>query len=137
YNFAFNVLHSLSANEIFIAADNVTISPTYVPHLAEALLTLLIDDEKGIWHLANEGAITWKDFAVRIAAMAGYNPGLINGKSMQQINNRATIPLYSVLASKRGSLMPSLDQAINCFFKECITLPTCVLLPQPRENIAD
>ncbi|MDQ6763191.1 MAG: sugar nucleotide-binding protein, partial [Bacteroidota bacterium] len=42
YNFAFNVLHSLSANEIFIAADNVTISPTYVPHLAEALLTLLI-----------------------------------------------------------------------------------------------
>ncbi|MEO8110648.1 MAG: family 1 glycosylhydrolase [Ginsengibacter sp.] len=137
HNFAFNVLNSLSKNNIFTAADDVIVSPTYAPHLAEALLTLLIDDEKGIWHLANEGAITWKDFAIKIADQAGYNSGLIIGKTVYQISAKASIPLYSVLASKRGSLMPSLDQAIKSFFKECITLPKSVLISQHSQKLFD
>ena len=137
YNFAFNVLNSVSKHNIFIAADDVIVSPTYVPHLAEALLTLLIDDEKGLWHLANDGATTWKDFAIKIAGYAGYNSDLILGKPICQIGIKAPIPLYSVLASKRGLLMPSIDQAIKSFFKECITLPTSVLTPQHSQDIFD
>lgn len=129
YNFAFNVVNTLSANNIFEAADDVVVSPTYIPHLAEAILTLLIDGEKGIWHLANEGAVTWKDFAIKIAGMGGYNSGLIIGKRTSEISS-TPMPSYSALASARGSLMPSLDQAIKCFFKECISLPNYSLLSQ-------
>jgi dTDP-4-dehydrorhamnose reductase len=32
-----------------------------------ATLDLLVDDEKGIWHLANQGSITWADFAYETA----------------------------------------------------------------------
>ncbi len=135
YNFAFNVLKSLSAGDIFSADDDVIMSPTYVPHLAEALLTLLIDNEKGIWHLANIGAVSWKDFAIKLAIAAGYDPALIKGESTRLKSNKVIVPLYSVLASQKGFLMPSLEQAIRCFFKECITLPTSDFTPQHCQDI--
>ncbi|MEO6638768.1 MAG: family 1 glycosylhydrolase [Ginsengibacter sp.] len=135
YNFAFDVLQSLSTGNIFIASDDVMVSPTYVPHLAEALLTLLIDGEKGIWHLANTGAVTWKDFAIKIAVEAGYDPGLIKGASVRAKGCKTTMPLYSVLASNRGSIMPSLETAIICFLRECITLPTYALTPQLQQDL--
>jgi dTDP-4-dehydrorhamnose reductase len=38
-----------------IRTTNEVISPTYVPALADVLLDLVIDGERGVWHLANEG----------------------------------------------------------------------------------
>jgi dTDP-4-dehydrorhamnose reductase len=38
------------------------ISPTYLPDLANAVLDLLIDGERGVWHVANEGAVSWGTF---------------------------------------------------------------------------
>jgi dTDP-4-dehydrorhamnose reductase len=34
-------------------------SPTYVPDLVNAALDLLVDEEKGIWHLCNDGLVSW------------------------------------------------------------------------------
>ena len=45
------------------------ISPTYVPDLVNACLDLLIDGEAGIWHLANEGDVSWAELA-ELAASA-------------------------------------------------------------------
>ena len=42
-----------------LVADDVVISPTYVPDLTHAALDLLIDGEGGLWHLANQGAVSW------------------------------------------------------------------------------
>lgn len=70
-----------------------------------------------------------KDFAIKIAEMAGYNSNLIIGKSIRQIS-KVPMPSYSALASARGFIMPSLDHAVKCFFKECITLPNYALAPQ-------
>jgi dTDP-4-dehydrorhamnose reductase len=52
----------MNQQEITVAND-VVISPTYVPDLVHASLDLLIDGEKGLWHLANNGALTWADLA--------------------------------------------------------------------------
>ena len=128
HNFVVEVLNSLSANQTFYAADDVFISPTYVPHLVTASLDLLIDKECGLWHLTNDGAISWKEFAKKIADKGGYDPELVIGISLSGLSLKAQRPKNSVLKSQRGSfLRPSLDHALNCFFNECITLPTPIL----------
>jgi dTDP-4-dehydrorhamnose reductase len=51
------------AGREFRAADDVRISPTYVPDLVNVCLDLLVDRESGIWHLANHGDVSWAQFA--------------------------------------------------------------------------
>ena len=51
------VLQTLIEGHSVMAPDDQIISATYIPHLANTVLDLLIDGEAGIWHLANEGAM--------------------------------------------------------------------------------
>jgi dTDP-4-dehydrorhamnose reductase len=67
FNFVHYVRKSLSQYERVHVANDVVISPTYVPHLVNATLDLLMDDECGIWHLANNGELTWADLAYEVA----------------------------------------------------------------------
>jgi dTDP-4-dehydrorhamnose reductase len=53
YNFVTIAVRQLSAGEEFLAAQDIIVSPTYVPDLVNASLDLLIDSETGLWHLAN------------------------------------------------------------------------------------
>ncbi len=72
-------LARLLAGLPFEAANDLTISPTYVPDLVHASLDLLIDREAGLWHLASGAALTWDALARRAAERAGLllgtNPG--------------------------------------------------------------
>jgi len=61
------------------------ISPTYIPDLVNAALDLLIDEESGIWHLSNDGRLTWSDFAQEIAERAGYGKEILKGKSSKDM----------------------------------------------------
>ncbi len=92
--------------------------------LVQTVIDLLIDGETGIWHLSNRGSISWKDFAVQIAEKAGYDDRMIEGVEQKKLNLPARRPLYSSLVSGRATLLPPLEDAINCFFRECINLPT-------------
>ena len=63
-------LHSFKFSEKKAASmvtDDVIVSPTYVPDLANTAMDLFIDEEKGIWHFSNEGMTSWADFAGIIA----------------------------------------------------------------------
>lgn len=118
FNFVHAVLRSLANGNHFIAADDVTISPTYVPHLVNAALDLLIDGEHGVWHLANCGAATWADFAALVAEMGGSNRSHVRGRPNASLNLAARRPRFSALTSERGSLMPSLEQGLENYFYE-------------------
>jgi dTDP-4-dehydrorhamnose reductase len=118
YNFVTIALRALSSGQRFHAADDALVSPTYVPDLVHAALDLLIDSEEGIWHLANEGAVTWADFARGAARMAGLNPGLIEACSTRSLSFAALRPSYSVLRSERGNLLPTLDNALARYVQE-------------------
>lgn len=122
YNFVTILLKHLSENKEFTVADNIFISPTYVPHLVTATVDLLIDSECGIWHLVNDGAISWKEFALMVAEKAGYDPALIVGVNLAELNLSANRPQNSVLQSTRGKLMPTLENAINAYFIESRTI---------------
>jgi len=119
HNFATQVLRTLAAEQTFVAASDAIVSPTYVPDLVHTSLDLLIDGERGIWHLAHTGAVTWVEFARRVAALAGLDASLIKPRTTVELDLVARRPLYSALGSERGVLLSSFDDALARFFREC------------------
>ncbi|MGI0484037.1 sugar nucleotide-binding protein [Pantanalinema rosaneae CENA516] len=90
----------------------------YTP--VNATLDLLIDGERGIWHLANNGAISWAELARQVAMLAGFCASRIAARSTQQMNWVAPRPAYGVLSSERGMLLPTLDRAIHTYLRDRI-----------------
>jgi dTDP-4-dehydrorhamnose reductase len=118
HNFVTIALRSIAAGQAFAAADDTVVSPTYLPDLADACLDLLIDGERGIWHLTNSGAVTWAELARRAAHLAGLDPVLVEGCSMERFRLAARRPRYSALISRRGTLLPPLDNALHRYIHE-------------------
>jgi dTDP-4-dehydrorhamnose reductase len=56
---------------MFEAADDAIVRPTYVPHLSNAVLDLLIDGETGKWHLSNGEAVSWQILLGKSQALPG------------------------------------------------------------------
>ena len=121
YNFAFYILNSLEKKQNCSVVKDVIVSPTYVPDLVNKALDLLIDEEKGIWHLSNDGILTWLTFAEEVASRAGYKIKNILSRSQEEMDWKAKRPTYSVLESDKGIKLPSLHNAIDRFFEEKIT----------------
>jgi dTDP-4-dehydrorhamnose reductase len=88
------------------------ISPAYVPHLLDASLDLLIDGERGVWHLGSCSVCSPLQLA-RVAAERAALPtnrlvpgnAKLCGLSRGRYSRRA-------LSSERGWPMPELDRAL-------------------------
>lgn len=113
HNFVTQTLRALAAGRAVVAADDLTVSPTYVPDLIQASLDLLIDDETGIWHLANVGAVTWAALARSVAALAGAPASQVEGRPAETLGYLAQRPAYSALGSERGRLLPPLEDTLG------------------------
>ena len=118
YNFVTQTLRALAAGETVEAADDSVVSPTYVPDLVEAALDLLIDGEDGLWHLASAGATSWAELARLAAERAGLDASAVAGCSSAELGLVARRPAQSALASERGQLLRSLDDALERYFVE-------------------
>jgi dTDP-4-dehydrorhamnose reductase len=119
YNFVTSALRKLAAGERFAAATDMVVSPTYVPDLVHTSLDLLIDGERGLWHLVNQGALTWAELARLVARCAGLEPNLIDDYPTHALKLTAPRPSYSALASERGTLLPPLEDALARYLREC------------------
>ncbi len=117
YNFVYDVLDKLAKGHLISAADDISISPTYVPDLVHASLDLLIDGERGIWHLANRGIVTWAGFARLIADMAGYDSARVEDRDGDSLGFAALRPSFTPLASERGSFMPLLEDSLERYLQ--------------------
>ncbi|MBV8783792.1 MAG: sugar nucleotide-binding protein [Gammaproteobacteria bacterium] len=112
-DFLVRALQALAAGEEFVALADVTVSPTYLPDLVHAALDLLIDGERGLWHLANRGALTWAEFAARAAELAGVDASTLIALPQARVGLAAPRPRYSALGSERGQLLPDLEDALE------------------------
>jgi dTDP-4-dehydrorhamnose reductase len=117
YNFVYAVLDAIKNEQRFDMAHDVIISPTYVPDLCHKAMDIFIDEEKGIWHLSNEGNVTWAEFGGIIAERSGCKKHLLISKPIAEMQWKARRPLYSVLQSDKGIKLPPLDNALNRFFE--------------------
>lgn len=115
FNFLKIALRSLASSENFTAADDNFVSPTYIPDLVNASLDLLIDEENGIWHLTQQGSITWAEFARWAGKLAKLDSSLVIGCPTAELNLAARRPLFSALESERGNLLPSLEHGLIRF----------------------
>jgi dTDP-4-dehydrorhamnose reductase len=118
HNFVTQALEALGNGRPFVAASDMTVSPTYVPDLVNTCLDLLIDRECGIWHLTNGAAMSWADLARRACAAAGIDAGGLEERSAAELGLRAVRPLDSAMSSERGMLLPAFEDALARYLLE-------------------
>jgi dTDP-4-dehydrorhamnose reductase len=109
YNFLVNTVERLKRGEDVFASDKTVVSPTYVPDLVHATLDLLLDEENGIWHLTNQGAISWNELAHAVADTAKLD------KRRILVPDQDEEPCDTSLTSTRGLLLRPLDRALADF----------------------
>jgi dTDP-4-dehydrorhamnose reductase len=113
YNFVTLTLQGLQRRQHCMAASDAIISPTYVPDLVECTLDLLIDGERGLWHLATPAAVTWAELARLAAERVGIDATTLVECPTREMDWVASRPRYSALSSERGILLPSLERALD------------------------
>jgi dTDP-4-dehydrorhamnose reductase len=115
HNFAAQVAGTLAAGRKFTVLHDQVISPTYLPDLCNAVLDLAIDGQTGIWHLTNGTALTWTDFAHKVANRCDLDGALIEPDFAAGLAARAPRPTYAALISERGMILPDLADALDRF----------------------
>lgn len=108
HNFLFETARAVLGGKTVAASDRSIVSPTFVPDLVHATLDLLLDEEKGIWHLSNEGALSWHDFAREFLDRAGLDSGALRKASDGKAINTS-------LTSERGLILRPTEQAVADF----------------------
>jgi dTDP-4-dehydrorhamnose reductase len=119
YNFVTQALNALKDEKTFDAAADIYMSATYVPDLVHTCLNLLLDNEQGLFHIANEGVVSWAELAVMAAEKAGYDPLLVRKLRTAEMNFRAKRPQYSALQSEKGIRLPQLQCALERYLDAC------------------
>ena len=112
YNFVHLALGALEAGKPFGAPGDLIMTPTYVPDLVDTCLNLIVDGERGIWHLTNGDAVSWVALARMAAVQAGLDVGRLYEQRSVDCNFIARRPANSALHSSRAMLLPSLDDAL-------------------------
>jgi dTDP-4-dehydrorhamnose reductase len=106
------------------AAHDHVLSPTYAPDLVQAALDLLIDGERGLWHLTNGEAMSWADLACRAAEHARLDIGNVHRRTGAELGHVAARPNFSALSSERGRLLPALDDALSRYQRDHEPVPS-------------
>jgi dTDP-4-dehydrorhamnose reductase len=94
------ILNAARAGKPLNVVDDQVGSPTFTYDLAQATLDLIELRAQGIWHIVNDGAVTWHDFAAAILDEFKVEAKLSRTTSAQWRQTRpdsATRPAYSVL----------------------------------------
>lgn len=95
-------------------------SPTDLPDLVNALLDLFLDGEYGIWHLANQGEVSWAEFEKLEARQAGPNLSLLEECPSEEMDYLAPRPWYSAPTSQRGIQLPPLEEAVADYVRSTV-----------------
>jgi dTDP-4-dehydrorhamnose reductase len=124
HNFVHNALAAVRSGQPFAAAHDVAITPTYVPDLVNTALDLLLDGERGIWHLTNQGTFTWAELARLAVDAAGLDVAGVVPQPAAAFNWAAPRPRHSALRSQQGLLLPSVESGLQRYLADEALLQT-------------
>ncbi|MEK7833146.1 MAG: NAD(P)-dependent oxidoreductase, partial [Acidobacteriota bacterium] len=94
-------------------------SPTYAPHLAEAIARLVETEAYGVYHLAGRGGTSWFDLTRRLYQLFGVQT-VVEPCTTDEFPRSAKRPAYSVLATNREPkiLLPPWEEGLEQFSKQ-------------------
>jgi dTDP-4-dehydrorhamnose reductase len=107
--------HLAAENKIALSGARV-FSPAYLPDLVHGSLDLLVDGERGVWHLVNQGATTWLELVEKMAISMGMDTRLLYGASEKRSGQEKL--RYTVLDSERGLVLPDFADALVRYGRE-------------------
>jgi dTDP-4-dehydrorhamnose reductase len=101
---------------------DMTFSPSYAPHVARAIHSLIDADAYGVHHVTNAGACTWFEFVQAAFAKAGLAGAALAPVAYASFNNPVQRPMYSPLANTTFaalglSALPGWDVALDEFLE--------------------
>jgi dTDP-4-dehydrorhamnose reductase len=109
-------------DRLSIVTDEVS-SPTYAPHLAEALARLIQTGHYGVYHLTNEGSCSRYEFAAYFLPLAGLGHVALDPITSDQYPRASRPPLHCVIrnfaaATTLGIQLPAWQEAVQAYFRE-------------------
>ena len=112
---------SESKSELNVVSDQIG-SPTYTVDLANAIIDMLNFEKYGVYHLTNEGFVSWADFARAIFSRINRDVKVndvttefYNAKAKRPKNSRLDKSKYINAGFKK---MPSWQDALDRYLKE-------------------
>ena len=91
--------------------------PTIAADLAVGLLKIAEGRRAGLWHVTNQGAVSWYEFAREVVKAAGGDPSRVEPITTAELQppRPAPRPANSVLASERltpSELLPDFRESL-------------------------
>lgn len=141
-NFVTTMLRLGRERDLVRVVDDQICSPSYVPHVAQAIRFLLSTDAYGVFHVVNSGKASWFEFAGEIFRQAGIETCL-EPITTEQYGARAPRPAYSVLDTAKyralgGPVLVSWVDALAEFLQNAGFLRNSeapALAPAPMEQL--
>jgi len=98
-NMVKTVLRLLGEHDTLSFVDDQRGHPTFVTDLAPVLRRLAIERRPGVFHVTNQGAVSWHEFAQEVAKAAGADPDRVRACSTADLQppRPAPRPANSVL----------------------------------------
>lgn len=96
HNFVKTMLRLAEEKRVLKVVNDQVGSPTYAHDLAHKLAEIGLSGQFGVYHVVNEGAVSWYEFAQKIFALAGLQVKVEPAKTAE-ISRPAPRPPYSVL----------------------------------------
>ena len=75
--------------------------PTIASDLATMLVRFVEEHHTGTWHVTNQGAVSWYEFAQEVLKAAGHDPERVKAVTTEDMPRPARRPANSVLANAR------------------------------------
>ncbi|NOT53889.1 MAG: dTDP-4-dehydrorhamnose reductase [Deltaproteobacteria bacterium] len=104
-------------SEVRVVKDQIG-SPTYVPHLATAIATLISTQAFGTYHFANQGAASWYDLTCALYRQRGITTP-VQAVTTPEFPRSAKRPAYSALMTIQDPtiLLPTWEEGVVAFAK--------------------
>jgi dTDP-4-dehydrorhamnose reductase len=121
HTFIDRILTQAGAGEPVRVVCDQTVSPTYAPHLARAMLALLQSKAPyGLYHMVNEGAVTWYNYASEALRIAGIDHA-VEAISYKDWPSRVRRPAFSALENAKlhaiGITLPSWREGVAAYIR--------------------
>jgi dTDP-4-dehydrorhamnose reductase len=101
YTFIDRIISQARAGEPLRIVRDQTVSPTYSAHLAEGVSKLVeANAPYGLYHVVNEGAVTWYDYACEALQVAGMDVR-VEAVSHKEWPSRVRRPEFSALENAK------------------------------------